>query len=278
MSESSETKPLIVDTESSHTAEWTEDRLRASKRWITIEPIIFSAIIAYATIGTLRTEYIRSVVSQTFDVNGTGLNANCSTNKSDPAYKLQQEIQSETALWVMYLQLCSSGLTIISAPLLSSWSDQSGRRIALFLSCFGILANCISYLVVSTFSLSHYILLIGETLQGLTGSPILIVAASLAYIADITMKKERLFRFVIIDTTLLFGIGVSQVAMGYVVNDFGFTPPFAAVSAILVLALLYTVVPPCLLETRQRSQDNSSGKYCNVLIHCSNKKKSSRMM
>ncbi|XP_071800455.1 proton-coupled folate transporter-like [Asterias amurensis] len=256
MSDPTETAPLLKSVET--TSEWSADRIRASKRWITIEPVIFTALIAYGTIGTLRTEYIRMLVAESFGVNGTGLQPNCSVNRSNPQYKLQEEIQSQTSLSVMYLQLCSAFLNIFSAPVLSSWSDRSGRKGVLFLAALGIFVNCIMYLVVTTFSLSQYLLFIGETVQGLTGSLILIVAASLAYIADITTKKKRLFRFVIIDTTLFFAIGLSQVLMGYIVRDYGYMPPFAAVSAALAVALLYIVVPPCLIETRRCSEEESS--------------------
>ena len=259
MSDPAETAPLLKSVET--TSEWSADRIRASKRWITIEPVIFTALIAYGTIGTLRTEYIRMLVAESFGVNGTGLQPNCSVNRSDPQYKLQEEIQSQTSLSVMYLQLCSAFLNIFSAPVLSSWSDRSGRKGVLFLAALGIFVNCIMYLVVTTFSLSQYLLFIGETVQGLTGSLILIVAASLAYIADITTKKKRLFRFVIIDTTLFFAIGLSQVLMGYIVRDYGYMPPFAAVSAALAVALLYIVLPPCLIETRRCSEEESSGKW-----------------
>ncbi|XP_038052979.1 solute carrier family 46 member 3-like [Patiria miniata] len=248
---------ILVKNDDEET-EWVGDRLRASRRWITIEPVIFTCLIAYGTIQTLRTEYMRLLISREHGVNGTDVDTGCSENTSSPEYRLEQRIQSETSLRVMYLLACSAGLNILSAPLLSTWSDHAGRKAALFICSFGIFVNCAVYLAVTGFHLSANFLFIGECAQGLTGSLILVIAVSLAYIADVTTKNRRMFRFVVIDTTLFFAIAVSQVAMGYVVKYFGFVPPFATMCAACGLSILYIVIPQLLLETREKDTNGSS--------------------
>ncbi|XP_022099482.1 proton-coupled folate transporter-like isoform X2 [Acanthaster planci] len=262
MTDATETELLIKTkpADDNDKRQWDGNRLRASRRWITIEPVIFTCLVAYGTIATLRAEYMRMLVLREHGINSTtgGGDQNCNVNTSSPEYLLEEEIQAETALRVMYLVLCSSGLNILSAPLLSVWSDHAGRKPALFICSFGIWVNTAVYLAVTGFHLSPYYLFIGEAVQGLTGSLILILAVSLAYLADVTTKERRMFRFVVVDTTLFFAIAVAQVAMGYVVKYFGFVPPFVAMCAACGVALLYIIVPTLLLETREKDSSSSS--------------------
>ncbi|XP_022094270.1 proton-coupled folate transporter-like [Acanthaster planci] len=239
-------------------SEWTGSRLRASKRWITVEPVL---MVAFAAVGVhlmISVEYLQSLVARDRAANGSHLNQSCTSNASDPAYQLQQEIQSETSLWAMYLQLCAFGLAALTTPVISAWSDNYGRKVPIFVCCAGILANCAVYLAATSLDLPRYVLFVGEALQGLTGNMVLISPLSLAYIADITREKQRTLRFVVITGTTVLGVACAQFGVGYAVDSFGFAPVYAALCVALGVVLLYIAVPTCLLETRQADRNKET--------------------
>ena len=227
---------------------------KAKTRWITVEPIIFLAFVGLGSFATIRAEYLQNriatdVYNYTFP---TDSNGSCGlANTSHPDSIIKKEIQHKTANWSLYLNICSTLPLIFSTIVIGKWSDIKGRKATLLVPLFGMLVQSSVYLVVIYLHLSMSLLYIAEIAFGLTGGGPLLVSISLAYIADITTSKQRTFRIVIVETCLLFSIGVAQLTIGYLIAAKGFIPPFYLLISCQIAAILYTAIPNLLYESTE---------------------------
>ena len=231
-----ETKPLIGISR-------TTDHEKAKARWITVEPIILLAFVGIGTTTTVQSQYLQQriaddVYNYTYPSNS---NRSCGiTNSSDPDYTIQEMIQHDTANWLLYFSVCSNLPLIFMVIAIGKWSDIKGRKVAMLVSLSGILVQGSVYVIVINHHLSLSLLYIGEVAAGLTGGNPLLVSVSLAYIADITTTKQRTFRIVIVETCIVFSIGVAQLAVGYLIAAKGFNAPFYLIISCQIAAILYT--------------------------------------
>lgn len=225
---------------------------KARRRWLTVEPILFLAFVGNGTIATIRSEYLQERIGEdkynyTFSSNDSS--SVCVTNTSDPDYVTQQDIQHDTSQWVLYLSLCNYLPLLFTSILTGSWSDRAGRKIALAIPVIGMMLQTLVYLVIVAMHFPLTFLIIGDLAYGMSGGGPLLVAASLSYTADVTTPQRRTLRVVIVETTLVFSMGVSQLGMGYFIAAGGFVPPFYFILACHGTALAYVLIPKVLYET-----------------------------
>ena len=245
------------------------DHDKARYRWITVEPVIFLAFIGSGTFSTIRSEYLQRRIATDVYNYTYPTNASCViSNRSDPDYLTEQNIQADTADWSLYLGVCSTLPLIFTGILFGKWSDYAGRKMALGLPLLGILIQSATYLLVIASHLPLPVLFAGEFAYGLTGGTPLLVSVSLAYIADITTLKERTFRVVIVQTCLITSIGVVQLAIGYLIEAEGFIAPFYLIPTAQLVALAYVLIPGILYESSQcKDKSGTLGSQMIKLFH-----------
>ncbi len=225
---------------------------KARSRWITVEPVIFLAFIGSGTFSTIRSEYLQRRIATDVYNYTYPTNASCViSNRSDPDYLTEQHIQADAADWSLYFGICSYLPLIFTGILFGKWSDYTGRKMALGLPLIGMLIQSATYMMVIAAHLPLPVLFAGEFAYGITGGTPLLVSISLAYIADVTTLKERTFRVVIVETSLIIPIGLAQLAIGYLIEAEGFIAPFYLLLTTQLVALAYVLIPGILYESVQ---------------------------
>ncbi len=245
------------------------DHDKARSRWITVEPVVFLALIGSGTFQTIRSQYLqRRIATEVYNYT-YATNASCLiSNQTDPDYLRGQHIQADAADWSMYLVVCCTLPLIFTGILFGKWSDNAGRKMAIGLPLIGMLIQSSTYLTVIAAQLPLPVLFAGEFAFGVTGGNPLLVSVSLAYIADITTLKERTFRVVIVQTCLTTSMGVAQLAIGYLTEAGGFIAPFYLILTTQLVALAYVLIPGILYESVQcKGKSGTLGSQMIKLLH-----------
>ena len=86
-----------------------------------------------------------------------------------------------------------------------------------------------------------------------------------SYIADVTTSENRLLRLVVALNTNGIAVGITQLAIGYLIDDYGFGPALWIAAIAYFLALLYIIIPPFLIETVDRDRTKTESKKINPL-------------
>ena len=247
----SEEAPLVPYTSSS-----SQHHRTPVQRRITIEPVTFLESVSYGVSLALRPQFLQERIGEDFynysahDDNRTDI---CSQNSTD-FDNIADKIQADASLWLMYLCICSYFPAIVATIIFGTLSDSLGRKLALAIPLIGFIIQNITFLIVVTYHLPLWVLLIGEVVQGCTGGVALLICGSLAYIADITSPSQRTWRIVIVEMTLFVGGGAMQIINGYIFQAFGYQIPVWIALGLLVAAFLYVIIPPFLIETVKRTK------------------------
>ncbi|XP_072049343.1 proton-coupled folate transporter-like [Amphiura filiformis] len=235
---------------------------RAFSRYITVEPLLLLTAVGFGVVTSVLPQFLQYTIAieqnVTLPEDDGGINGTCvDQNTSDPHYRRLQEVQAEVSYWEMVISMCGIIPSIIVAPLLSIWSDRIGRKIIFGFILIGYLVFMVGFLLVHRFALPLWVLAVAKFIEGLTGSDTLLVAQYNAYISDITSKENRLLRIAIAFTMPSIGIGLTQVAIGYLIEDYGFGPALWIAFIAYCLAFLYIIIPSFLIETIDRNDKNA---------------------
>lgn len=237
-----------------------EAREELSKsRLVSTEPVNFTILWIQGVLTTLRTFYIKHRLDQSIDGDdkqdaGQGNESrsfgdrNCpAVNNSDP---FQEHTQSQVAVWVMWLEVISVCLPIITGTLLTASSDYVGRRPILIIGGVGHVIACAIYLIVALFNAHLPLLLLTAVALGICGDTIAVTSVSTAYIADSCCGKKRTERLVIQSLLIYAGWGIGQ-AFGGVFLQFtrNYAVCFSVTLVIAIINLAYTACPGIILET-----------------------------
>ncbi|XP_029924986.1 solute carrier family 46 member 3 [Myripristis murdjan] len=97
---------------------------------------------------------------------------------------IHAEVQKEASLFFLYTELCFLFPSLLSSPLLVSYSDVWGRKAAIVPPLVGNLLFTLCYFVVSGFSLSLSYLLGAAFITGILGGSAALTGGCFAYVAD----------------------------------------------------------------------------------------------
>ena len=229
--------------------------LRARRRLVTVEPIVFCMMCYIGNILTIMSQYIQRRLATdkyNYTLPNTS-NVSCDINTSSVDFDIQKKIQSEASVWVLVLNACGTFPPLITTIIIGAWSDIHGRKIAIGLPVFGCTLNCLCFIFVIIFNLRLEILIPGALLQGMLGGYPLLLTGCLSYVADITTEQQRTFRISMVEITLLIAISCSQLGVGYLIQGAGFLVTFYVLLGLLLIGIVYVTIPYILLETRQPS-------------------------
>lgn len=135
------------------------------------------------------------------------------------------------AIWAGWLAAGYAAMQFVCAPVIGNLSDRFGRRPVL-LAC--LFAYGCDYLLQG-FAPSLAWLIVGRIVAGMTGAS---VSAAYAYIADVTVAKDRAAAFGTMGMAFGFGFIIGP-ALGGFLGEFGTRVPFFAAAAIAFANVLF---------------------------------------
>ncbi len=102
-----------------------------------------------------------------------------------------EKVQQMTSWWSMVLSISSNIPALIATPYIGMLSDQMGRKFGLAMPMVGNVIHIVLVIVVACWKLSLWLLAIGNLVQGLLGSFLVLQASAFAYVADTSPVTTR---------------------------------------------------------------------------------------
>lgn len=158
---------------------------------------------------------------------------------------LSQAAEKGTTLFLLQSELCFLIPNLISTLLLVSYSDYSGRKVAIIPPLLGDTLYSLTYALVSRFSLSLNYLLVTAFISGLTGGPTTLIGGCFAYVADLCREgpeRQKTVRMARMDMILGVLTGLASLCTGFYIEAVGFTWPFFTATIVHLVNLLYVLV------------------------------------
>jgi PCFT/HCP family folate transporter-like MFS transporter 1/3 len=244
------------------TSEATENdsRVRTRRPWrrVVVEPIMLLYCLAQDGNGPLLEQYIYSRFKRGFpildNVSHADTGSDChDINTTDPVYIATQSVQSETSRLQMFMSV-SSLLTIITALIYGAFADIKGRKPILFLPCLAAAGKFTMNSLIVYFDWPIYMVLIGQVIDGLCGGYSTFLVAVYAYLADTTTPDDRGMRIVLADAIMAIAIAVSNLVVGYALDNIGFLYTYVILICLIALAIIGVIffVP----ETMDKDKQN----------------------
>ncbi len=126
--------------------------------------------------------------------------------------------------------------------MLVAYSDRGGRKITIIMPLIGTLIYTLSFLTVSYFELSIYLLIGSSLLSSLFGGLGTFLGGCFAYIADLCEdERQKTMRMAGVDMMIGLLSGVAAISTGYFLRAAGFNWPFATSALCQCLILLYAI-------------------------------------
>lgn len=188
----------------------------------------------------------------------------CSINKSDPVYEEYTKEQQRTAVWMVYFTLSSSLPAIIGNLVWNSYSDIVGRRFAFCICVAGGFVRTAILTVVIYFKLNLAYIILGNVIDGASGSVMSLFAVLFSYVSDITrLGKQRTLFIIVFELVLGVTYTFVSIASGYLISVWGFFYPML-ISCSMSLAAIVIVI--CLVpETHVPCNSHATSFFVTVL-------------
>ncbi|XP_072163191.1 proton-coupled folate transporter-like [Diadema setosum] len=275
---STPTERLINNSEDSGEAIAKCELERAKSRFMTIELPVTLACFSYRLLVTLEAEYIHARIAADYNFS-LNLNVSQSTcdangNLNGSSANVNEEVQSVTSLWLLYLGLAMFIPNLFTALWFGFLGDRAGRKPALFVPVLGFLCQSIVYFAVVRFQLPLYVFIAGDFISGFCGSTALILSTAAAYITDVTSVKSRTFRVVVLETVAFVGSALGQISLGLLLQFGGgegggqynvFLTPLILAFATSSASLVYIIFPRVLIETVDRRTATGRSLFAGVV-------------
>ncbi|KAJ7995765.1 hypothetical protein DPEC_G00247980 [Dallia pectoralis] len=204
---------------------------------VSVEPVLFLSMFSLTLQWPLSTQYLWDRISEDLGYNGSKSTGSC--NQSGPPDPLQNEVETLTAHWNLYINLGGFMIGLLVVTLLGSWSDKGGRRPVLILPCLGLALQAGVYLLVMYLKLPVAWFLLGRMLSGLSGDFNTILAGCFAYVADTSDRGSRTFRVATLEACMGTAGMLASIIGGQWRKAQGYINPFWLVLATNLAAGLY---------------------------------------
>ncbi|XP_064617023.1 lysosomal proton-coupled steroid conjugate and bile acid symporter SLC46A3-like [Liolophura sinensis] len=241
-----------------------------------LELVVISYFIGYVLNFMMSVQFVYARLESNLlregnvTLNGTVKNSHCvATIGNDSGAQIVARAQNMASSWQLYLSLVGGIPSVFATILLGSLSDRIGRKVLLLLPAVGAAIRSATYCAVSYWGLPLYCLLIVHGIEGCTGSFVATLLASFAYTSDITARgKKRSLQITIMESMLGIALGISNLTLGFMIKEWGYTVPNIPALVMNISAGLVTVF--LLPETRKSgpySKSPSLGKAFYRVFH-----------
>ena len=255
--------PLLDGNESVVTSSPTCDatcRGPVKRRLISVEPAMIFFVIAFGTMLNLKGLYIRQQIALKYgeESDPGQSSSSCGLNITDEN-DTDSKIQAEASEWGIYLSVTESIPSIFAVTFFGAWSDRVGRKPVMLIPATGMVLSCLVYVFIFGLGLPLSFCFLAAAIRGASGGIALFIVLCFSYVADITTKKTRMFRIVIIDMIFLLGAGVSQIGVGYFLKAAGYVAPMLMAECFSVLTFFYVITPTLIPETVPKKRLENQG-------------------
>ncbi|XP_074072242.1 lysosomal proton-coupled steroid conjugate and bile acid symporter SLC46A3 isoform X2 [Macrotis lagotis] len=215
------------------------------KKIMFIEPAIFLSAFALSLTSPLTTQYIYQRIwkeTSNYSYIDNSNISECETNKSNPIYGIQKEVQKKASFFSLQMDLSGLIPGIVVTFILLSNSDQKGRKGPLILSSIGALASSIWLCLLSYLGLPIQLLIASTLISAFCGNSATFLGGCFAYIVDqCKEEKQKTIRIAIIDLILGLVTGLTGLSSGYFIKELGFMWSYFIISVALTINLIYIV-------------------------------------
>lgn len=245
-------------------AELEDNRPKLGWRVHFLEVVVLSYFIGYVLNFMMSLQFVYSRLEsdllreENVTLNRSVDNSHCvATIGNDSGAWIVARAQNMASSWQLYLSLVGGIPSVFATILLGSFSDRIGRKIIFLLPALGAALRSATYCAVSYWELPLYCLLIVHGIEGCTGSFVATLLASFAYTSDITARgKKRSLQITVMESMLGFALGIANLALGFMIKEWGYTLPNIPALALNVSAVLVTIF--LLPETRKSDPHTKS--------------------
>ena len=193
------------------TNEHTQPETRKISRTITVEPLLVLYFIAFAPSVQLYEQYVYKQISErhnfSVEKNDTSV---CYIDTNSTEYQREQMVQSQSSHWLMYFTVASIIPTTVVMVLIGPYTDQRGRKIAMYTPLIGAIGKLILTTTIVGLHLPFELILAGCVIDGLSGGIVAFVMACFAYVADITTATRRAIRIFLLEVAIGVGVVLSD--------------------------------------------------------------------
>jgi len=216
--------------------------LHRPRTCFTVEPVLFLFMFATFLSYSSFQQLVHSLVCQ--QTPNCMLNQtlhHCQQNLSNASWD-EQEVQSKSSHWILYINLASGIPAILVSLFYGSLSDQVGRRFFIVLPALGSAMNAAVVLVVAyQNTIPIHFFLLGAFVSGLYGGFSVINLAAYSYGSDISNLASRTWQIGILESMTFMGSTLSLIVGGVWIKAEGFVPPFWCVVACQIAIIIYTI-------------------------------------
>ncbi len=201
---------------------------------IFLELSVFFYFIAKNSIIPLAQQYVFVLVARKYNYTGMepGHGDTCVNLYEDPDLaELENQVNEESSLIVMYLNIAELLPTTIVVLFLGCWSDATGRRkFLMWLPCVGNAIYVLGFIIPTyvyggSFTPGGAAIIVTSTIiGGLSGNIFGFMAGNACYISDTDSQSRRTLRLAIVEFIIGFTFGVSNLGLGFWVETYGFLP------------------------------------------------------
>ena len=257
--ESKTTSDSVSITSTDTKSSW-KNYINFIRRWLVV-PVCLLYFGAYITSFLTLQQYVYRKLQREKYPNTT-FNSSipiCNANESDPNYKIQTEVQQESAEWMTYFAIAAGTPAVFSDLILGSYTDRFGRKFLFFLPCIGgfIRLAITAVGIYTDFGLYWYIP--GFIIEGLSGYMFGLLLVSFSYIADITPPgKLRSFGIVIVELAIGMGMAGFSFGAGYFIQASGFLWPMFSSAVFTAVSIVFVILLPETYTKDKRKQASSA--------------------
>ncbi|KAK2150370.1 hypothetical protein LSH36_408g00027 [Paralvinella palmiformis] len=169
-------------------------------------------------------------------------------------------IQSKAAQYLMYYKILLNIPAVLLVLLCGAWSDRSGRKLPVMLTCFGAMVAVLMYMLSSHVGGGKGaflpLILLGAGIRGACGRSAVMSMACHSYVSDISKEETRTKKLAHLVAMSHFGYLIGCTIAGSLLDTIGFVIVFCVV--VFLQATCFALASICMRETVRHVDEHRS--------------------
>ncbi|XP_077968756.1 lysosomal proton-coupled steroid conjugate and bile acid symporter SLC46A3-like isoform X2 [Styela clava] len=238
-----------------HKRELDLTALMAKLRCPHVELLVFFVCCTIYSSDTILNEFIYQVVSERNNFTTDHTLNYCADNFKQS--EVRRIVAEETSRWGMYERVAQRISNVVAALVITSASDQIGRKKALLFPVLGTVISSTLQTCIIKFKLPLFFIVINGFFEGAFGAYAVLIDLCTVYITDTVSLENRGKRLTILEVFSHFGGGISLLGTGFWIKYQGFVPPslFLVSCSCVGLVLLAFLPSKNIVSRYQENED-----------------------